>query len=352
METSSALEPTTTPRSRGRSEVSRFRLGKPLRLPSSPRDSVGPCRYVVTMPYATYTHEVLAEAVASSTSMAEVLRNLGLQQNGGAHAHLRRRIDKLGIDTSHFLGRADYRGVPNPRRRRPSEILTVRPSDAKRAAPSTLRRALMELGRPYRCAGCGVGDTWNGHPLTLHVDHIDGSFWDCRPENLRFLCANCHSQTVTYAGRNRRTTFPVVRVDDTGRRTGDAYLAGCVTKEQRLDVLQRVSRQELTVTDAAKLIGCSRSHIYQLRRRLDQRGTLGCAERRLRTSATDIDAVIQHALRNPRLGPRRLAADLMKSEPPTEVAHGTIANILRRAGLSTVHARLEACGETDGRAGI
>ena len=305
------------------------------------------------MPYARYTRQVLAEAVASSTSMAEVLRNLGLQQNGGAHAHLRRRIDQLGIDTSHFLGRAHYRGVPNPRRRKPSEILTVRPSTAKRAAPSTLRRALMDLGRPYRCTGCGVGGTWNGHPLTLHVDHIDGSFWDCRPENLRFLCANCHSQTVvTYAGRNRRTTFPVVRVDDTGRRTSDAYLTGCVTQEQRLDVLQRVGRKELTVTDAAKLIGCSRSHTYQLRRRLDQRGTLACAERRLRTPAADIDAVIQHAVRNPRLGARRLAADLIKFQPPVEVAHGTIANILRRAGLSSVHARLEACGETVGRAGI
>ena len=301
------------------------------------------------MPYAKYTREVLAEAVAFSTSMAEVLRNLGLRQNGGAHAHLRRRIDQLGINTSHFLGRAHYRGVPSPRRRGPSEILTVRASDAKRAAPSTLRRALLELGRPYRCAVCGVGDTWNGQPLALHVDHIDGRFWDCRPDNLRFLCANCHSQTVTYAGRNRQTTFSVVRVDNSGRRTDDPCQDDCVTEEQRLDVLRQVSRKELTVTDAAKLLGCSRSHIYQLRRRLDERGTLACAERRSRTSAADIDAVIQHALRNPRLGARRLAADLRKYEPPIEVAHGTIANILRRAGLSTVPARLEACGETAGR---
>jgi hypothetical protein len=40
----------------------------------------------------------------------------------------------------------------------------------------------------------------------LHVDHIKGDFCDSRPENLRFLCPNCHTQTFTYAGRsaNRR----------------------------------------------------------------------------------------------------------------------------------------------------
>jgi 5-methylcytosine-specific restriction endonuclease McrA len=40
--------------------------------------------------------------------------------------------------------------------------------------------------------------------LILHVDHIDGNRYDCRPENLRFLCPNCHSQTATWAGANRR----------------------------------------------------------------------------------------------------------------------------------------------------
>jgi hypothetical protein len=66
------------------------------------------------MPYVKYTREMLSEAVAASTSMAGVLRHLGLPQNGGAHAHLRRRINRLGIGTSHFLGQAHLRGTPNP----------------------------------------------------------------------------------------------------------------------------------------------------------------------------------------------------------------------------------------------
>jgi 5-methylcytosine-specific restriction endonuclease McrA len=53
-----------------------------------------------------------------------------------------------------------------------------------------------------RCAECGI-TTWRGKPLSLELDHINGDKHDNRLENLRLLCPNCHSQTVTYAGRNK-----------------------------------------------------------------------------------------------------------------------------------------------------
>ena len=57
---------------------------------------------------------------------------------------------------------------------------------------------------------------WLGHPLTLHVDHINGDFLDNRPCNLRLLCPNCHSQTSTYAGARREPAAPAdVIYDDT-----------------------------------------------------------------------------------------------------------------------------------------
>jgi hypothetical protein len=78
-----------------------------------------------------------------------------------------------------------------------------------RGASSTLRlvRALwfdiLDLGvMPYLCGICCQPPEWNGEKLVLPIDHINGDPTDNRPENLRFLCPNCHSQTETFAGRN------------------------------------------------------------------------------------------------------------------------------------------------------
>jgi predicted RNA-binding Zn-ribbon protein involved in translation (DUF1610 family) len=158
-----------------------------------------------------YTPELLAEAVAASVSVAGVIRYLGLRQAGGTHAHLSRRIKRLGIDTSHFTGQAHNRGRPARHRLCWQDVLVVRPPHRPRAKPHMLRRALVESGRPYLCEGCGLDDSWNGKPLTLHVDHIDGNSLDCRASNLRFLCPNCHSQTATWAGANKSRVMAVIR---------------------------------------------------------------------------------------------------------------------------------------------
>lgn len=55
----------------------------------------------------------------------------------------------------------------------------------------------------YKCSECGI-QTWNNKPLSLHLDHINGRSNDNRLENLRFLCPNCHSQTETYTGKNKK----------------------------------------------------------------------------------------------------------------------------------------------------
>jgi hypothetical protein len=151
-----------------------------------------------------YTEEILREAVGASLSVAAVLRYLGVAQTGGGHAHISRTIKRMGIDTSHFTGQGWRRGRKFPTRQEPSHWLRVFPPGSPRINGERLRKALLRTGRPYVCVLCGNRGMWLMRPMTLHVDHINGDYLDCRPENLRFLCPNCHSQTPTHAGRNRR----------------------------------------------------------------------------------------------------------------------------------------------------
>lgn len=51
------------------------------------------------------------------------------------------------------------------------------------------------------CEVCGIS-SWNGKPLSLECDHIDGNPHNNVPTNLRLICPNCHSQTETYKAKN------------------------------------------------------------------------------------------------------------------------------------------------------
>jgi hypothetical protein len=155
-----------------------------------------------------YSDADLEAAVKASSSIAGVMRLLGIRLAGGSHAHISRRIKRLGLDTSHFLGQASNRGRPARNRLRPIDVLVVHPEGSSRVKPHLLRRVMAEAGRAFLCAACGMGREWMGRPIQLHVDHINGNFLDCRLSNLRFLCPNCHSQTANFAGRARWGVAP------------------------------------------------------------------------------------------------------------------------------------------------
>lgn len=68
-------------------------------------------------------------------------------------------------------------------------------------AHDSLRRRILEE-RNYTCEECGIGNMYNGKPLSLELDHIDGNNSNNSVENLRILCPNCHSQTPTHRSKN------------------------------------------------------------------------------------------------------------------------------------------------------
>lgn len=65
-----------------------------------------------------------------------------------------------------------------------------------------VRRHLAEE-QAYCCALCGGADEWQGMPLSLVLDHVDGDSTNNRRDNLRLVCPNCDSQLSTYKSRNR-----------------------------------------------------------------------------------------------------------------------------------------------------
>ena len=147
-----------------------------------------------------YTDEELRLAVARADGIADALRRLGRVPRGGNYETFRRRVRELHLDTSHFSGKAWRKGSRRPvvPARSLAELLTV---DSPYPT-SRLKRRLLAAG--LKAAACEVckGTTWNGLPMPLELDHINGRRSDNRIENLRILCPNCHAQTPTYRGRN------------------------------------------------------------------------------------------------------------------------------------------------------
>ena len=148
----------------------------------------------------TYSEEDLREAVKTSTSIRQVLDKLNIVPAGGNYQTTNRRIQKLDIDTSHFTGQAWNKGkVIGPKR--PIEEYLKENSVVQ--SFRLKNRLLLEGIKQHKCECCGITE-WNKKPAPLELDHINGNHHDNRLENLRILCPNCHAQTDTYRGKNKK----------------------------------------------------------------------------------------------------------------------------------------------------
>lgn len=151
----------------------------------------------------SYTDQQLSDAVAESFSIAGVLRKLHLRPAGGNYELVKRRIQELGLSTTHFTGKQWLKGKRNhtTRKRSLQDILV---KESTYTTTSDLKRRLLAEGLFERvCSACGLTE-WQGQPIPLEIDHINGARRDNRLENLRLLCPNCHALTMTYRGKNKR----------------------------------------------------------------------------------------------------------------------------------------------------
>jgi transposase len=118
----------------------------------------------------------------------------------------------------------------------------------------------------------------------------------------------------------------------------------------RKHALDRVARGEVTMTEAARQLGVSRSRLYELRHRYERYGEAGLFPKPRPTgrhpralSPVLVDQILAYAIEHPTEGPRTIAARLgLARFGAWKVSHGSVSNVLTRAGLSRTRARLAA----------
>lgn len=146
------------------------------------------------------SQDTFQQAVDKSSTIAEVIENLGYSSSQNSRYRQMKYLSTL----------YDIKlPVYDPTQSNGKSGIAKRLSDNEFFALNTsrsggnLRNRMLDKGVKYVCSmsDCPLHEKaeWRGKRITLQVDHINGKSTDNRFENLRFLCANCHTQTETYA---------------------------------------------------------------------------------------------------------------------------------------------------------
>lgn len=170
---------------------------------------------------AAIPREVFAVSVQGATTWLDVAKAIGVYRISPKGSKLlsakdRQALAELSavweIDSSHIKDVSHKKKIHTRQRVEDGldvdEIISVffSADSEKNVSWPTLTRLIRDYNLlPSQCSECGISPKWNGRPLSLHIDHINGVRSDNRIENLRTLCPNCHSQTDTYSAKNKKT---------------------------------------------------------------------------------------------------------------------------------------------------
>jgi hypothetical protein len=154
-----------------------------------------------------YTPDQLIDVFAVAGCWSDIYRSLGLTICDHNKASIKRFAEHHNIEVPEFtkeqLAQAFRRGgkrcgVAD------DEIFVAGSKFPRQSLRKAVIRKGIVLGNGYVCSKCGQLPVWDNEPLTLELDHINGTSNDNRLENLRWLCPNCHTQTPTHKGKNRK----------------------------------------------------------------------------------------------------------------------------------------------------
>ena len=133
--------------------------------------------------YRNYTDEDIIRYSKEVKSIAGLLKKLDLKVVGGNYINMKRNLQRLNVDCSHWTGQAWNRG---------QQLKDY--SDYTRAAK--FKDHLIKA-RGHKCELC-QGETWLNGPIPLEIHHIDADRTNNSYDNLQLLCCNCHALTDSY----------------------------------------------------------------------------------------------------------------------------------------------------------
>lgn len=144
------------------------------------------------------SNEDFKRFVEESHTYADVCRKIGWKPQGGNYRYVKKYINELELDTSHFTMKGKSNSGVKHNEKKVEDYLTTN----SYIKADRLKWKLFSNGlKEYKCEKCGIIH-WNGEQISLQLHHINGDNTDNRLENLQILCPNCHSQTDNYCGAN------------------------------------------------------------------------------------------------------------------------------------------------------
>lgn len=139
----------------------------------------------------TWTDEELINALPKCSSFSEVATYMNMSRS--TNSLLKKRSIELNLNFEHFRN-SGFNPLPL------NEVLVKN----KETSSHRLKLRLIAEGiKEHKCEECGIIE-WRGKSTPIELDHINGNHHDNRLENLRLLCPNCHAQTETYRGKNKK----------------------------------------------------------------------------------------------------------------------------------------------------
>jgi len=147
--------------------------------------------------------KIIIEAIKKHISIRAVLIEIGLSPKGGNYQTIKNVIKKYNLDTSHFMGMGYLKGkTHNWSIKIPLVDILIEKSTYTNN--NKLRIRLIKEGIKKHQCECCKNTEWMGKPISIELEHVNGVHTDNRIENLMILCPNCHAQTPTYRGKNKR----------------------------------------------------------------------------------------------------------------------------------------------------